>query len=161
MCIAVAALLAAALIVAPASLHAKSDTANRRRATLGALGKIRASWEHLLHTKQVDGILQCYAPDAVFLQPTGERIVGTAALRTLFQTITTTFNSDLSLQSHNVEYSGNLAYDSGDFQETLTNISTGAKINTHGSYIFFYKRQPNGDWLIVQNVWTGAPPPGT
>jgi ketosteroid isomerase-like protein len=72
-----------------------------------------------------------------------------------------TFNSDLTLHSQNLETSGDLAYDSGEFQESLTTITTGAKIATKGSYIIIYKRQPGGVWQIVQHVWTGTPPPGT
>jgi hypothetical protein len=52
-----------------------------------------------------------------------------------------------------------LAYDSGDFKETLTTIATGGKITAKGSYIIIFKRQPNGSWQIVQHVWTGVPPP--
>jgi ketosteroid isomerase-like protein len=118
------------------------------------------SWVQDLRTKQLEPILKFYVPDAVFLQPTGERITGSAALRTLFQTIMATFNSDLTLHSQNLETSGDLAYDSGDFQETLTTIATGAKITAKGSYIIIFKRQPNGSWQIVQHVWTGTPPPG-
>ena len=129
--------------------------------TLVTLAKIREAWVLDLRTKQLEPILKFYASNAVFLQPTGERITGSAALRTLFQTIMATFNSDLTLHSQNLETSGDLAYDSGDFQETLTTIATGAKITTKGSYIIIYKRQPNGSWQIVQHVWTGAPPPGT
>jgi len=72
-----------------------------------------------------------------------------------------TFNSDLTLHSQNLETSGDLAYDSGDFQETLTTIATGAKVTSKGSYIIIYRRQPRGDWQIVQQVWTGTPPAGT
>jgi ketosteroid isomerase-like protein len=72
-----------------------------------------------------------------------------------------TFNSDLTLHSQNLETSGDLAYDSGDFQETLTTIATGAKANAKGSYIIIFRHQPNGSWQIVQQVWTGTPAPGT
>jgi ketosteroid isomerase-like protein len=71
------------------------------------------------------------------------------------------FNSDLTLHSQNLEASGDLAYDSGDFQETLTNTATGAKIASKGSYIIIFKRQLGGNWQIVQQVFTGVPPPGT
>jgi ketosteroid isomerase-like protein len=138
-----------------------SPTANPQASTIVALAKIREAWVQDLRTKQLEPILKFYAPDAVFLQPTGERITGSAALRTLFQTIMTTFNSDLTLHSQNLETSGDLAYDSGDFKETLTTIATGAKITAQGSYIIIFKRQPNGSWQIVQHVWTGTPPPGT
>lgn len=128
---------------------------------LVTLAKIREAWVQDLRTKQLEPMLKFYAPDAVFLQPTGERITGSAALRSLFQSIMATFNSDLTLHSQNLETSGDLAYDSGDFEETLTTIATGAKISSKGSYVIIFKRQPSGSWKIVQQVWTGTPPPGT
>jgi ketosteroid isomerase-like protein len=136
-------------------------TAVPQPSTRVALTKIREAWVQDLRTKQLEPILKFYAPDAVFLQPAGDRITGSAALRTLFQTIMATFNSDLSLHSQNLETSGDLAYDSGDFEESLTTIATSAKITSKGSYILIYKRQPNGSWQIVQQVWTGTPPAGT
>jgi ketosteroid isomerase-like protein len=129
--------------------------------TSAALAKIRETWIQDLRTKQLEPILKFYAPDAVFLQPTGERITGSAAIRKLFQSIMAAFNSDLTLHSQNLEASGDLAYDSGDFHETLTNTATGAKIASKGSYIIIFKRQPGGNWQIVQQVFTGVPPPGT
>jgi ketosteroid isomerase-like protein len=122
---------------------------------------MREAWVQDLRTKQLEPILKFYAPDAAFLQPNGERITGLAALRTLFQTIMSTFTSDLTLHSQNLETSGDLAYDSGDFQETLTIIATGAKLTSKGSYVIIFKRPPGGSWHIVQQVWTGTPPPGT
>jgi ketosteroid isomerase-like protein len=154
---AVIAFLALVTILAPTF----SPAATPQASTIVALAKIREAWVQDLRTKQLEPILKFYAPDAVFLQPTGERITGSAALRTLFQTIMATFNSDLTLHSQNLETSGDLAYDSGDFKETLTTIATGAKITAQGSYIIIFKRQPNGSWQIVQHVWTGSPPPGT
>jgi len=138
-----------------------STTAASQSPTLASLAKIREAWSQDLHTKQLEPILKLYAPDAVFLQPSGERITGSAALRTLFQNIMATFDSGLTLHSQNLEASGDLAYDSGDFQESLTTIATGAKITSQGSYIIIFKRQPDGSWQIVQQVFTGIPPAGT
>jgi ketosteroid isomerase-like protein len=136
-------------------------SATGQTSTSAALAKIRETWIQDLRAKQLEPLLKFYALDAVFLQPTGERITGSAAIRTLFQTIMAAFNSDLTLHSQNLEASGDLAYDSGDFQETLTNTATGAKISSNGSYIIIFKRQPAGNWKIVQQVFTGVPPPGT
>jgi ketosteroid isomerase-like protein len=153
------AILAFAAILAPS--FSTAATAAPQNSTLVTLAKIREAWVQDLHTKQLEPILKFYAPDAAFLQPSGERLTGSAALRTLFVTIMSNFNSDLTLQSQNLETSGDLAYDSGDFQESLTTIATGAKITSKGSYILIFKRQPNGTWLIVQQVFTGTPPAGT
>jgi ketosteroid isomerase-like protein len=151
------AFLGFATILAPTFSPA---AAAPQASTIVTLAKIREAWAEDLRTKQLEPILKFYAPDAAFLQPTGERITGSAALRTLFQTIMATFNSDLTLQSQNLETSGDLAYDSGDFRESLTTIATGAKITSKGSYIIIFKRQPDRSWQIVQHVWTGTPPPG-
>jgi len=153
------AFLAFATILAPT--FSPTATTAAQASTIVTLAKIREVWVQDLRTKQLEPILKFYAPDAVFLQPTGERITGSAALRTLFQTVMATFNSDLTLHNQNLEISCDLAYDSGDFQETLTTIATGARITSKGSYIIIFKHQPNGGWQIVQQVWTGVPPPGT
>ena len=152
-------LLAFVTIHAPA--FSQTASASPKGSSLETFAKLREAWVQDLRTKQLEPILKFYAADAAFLQPNGERLTGSAALRTLFQTIMASFNSDLTLHSQNLETSGNLAYDSGDFQESLTNIASGAKITSKGSYIIIYKRQPNGSWQIVQHVWTGTPPPGT
>jgi ketosteroid isomerase-like protein len=138
-----------------------ATVAGSQASTVATLAKIRQEWVQDLRTKQLEPILQFYASDAVFLQPTGERITGSAAIRNLFQTIMAGFNSDLTLHSENLETSGDLAYDSGNFEEVLTNIASGATITSKGSYVIIFKRQRNGGWKIVQHVWTGTPPPGT
>ena len=152
------AFVAFAAILAPTF---STTTAAPQNSTLVALARIREAWVQDLHTKQLEPILKFYAPEAAFLQPNGDRLTGSPALRTLFVTIMANFNSDLTLHSQNLEASGDLAYDSGDFQEGLTTIATGAKIDSKGSYILIFKRQPNGTWLIVQQVFTGTPPAGT
>lgn len=138
-----------------------SDFADAQASTVASLTKIREAWVEDLRTKQLEPILKFYAPNAAFLQPDGARLTGSAALRTLFQTIMATFNSDLTLHSQSLETSGDLAYDSGDFQENLTTIASGAKVTSRGSYVIIFKHQPNGSWLIVQQVFTGTPPAGT
>ena len=151
--------LALAAVTAPAFSAVRASAS--QDATLAVLVKLREDWVTALHTKQLEPILQFYAADAAFLQPSGERITGAAALRSLFQMIMTTFNSDLMLHSLNLETSGDVAYDSGDFEENLTNIASGAKIASKGSYVIIYKRQANGSWKIVLHAWTGIPPAGT
>lgn len=148
-----------AAILAPISLSNAQPIPQAK--TLATLAGIREAWVRDLHDKQLEPILKFYAPDAAFLQPNGERVTGAAALRNLFHSIMATFDSNLTLHSLRLETSGDLAYDSGEFVEALTNIATGAKISSKGSYIVIYKRQAGGPWQIVQHVWTGTPPAGT
>jgi ketosteroid isomerase-like protein len=146
------ALLSAAVLltqVAPALATPQADA-------LVSIARLREAWTQDLHDKHLEAILKFYAADASFLQPSGERIAGQTALRGLFTTVMGTFDSNLTLHSVNVEISGDLAYDSGDYQETLVTINTGAKATARGGYLMVFKRQTGGEWKIVQHVWTGT-----
>ncbi len=120
---------------------------------------LREQWAKDLHDKHIEDSLAQYAPDADFISDTG-RTHGTAALRQLFQTVTTTLDSDLTFHSERVEISGDLAYDSGTYKETLTTRATGKTQKMTGDYVTVYRRMkaPNGNavWVIAEQVWTGT-----
>jgi hypothetical protein len=94
------AFLAFAMVLAPSFSH--TATAAPQASTIVALAKIREAWVQDLRNKELEPILKFYAADAVFLQPTGERIIGATAIRNLFQSIMAAFNSDLVLHSQNL-----------------------------------------------------------
>jgi ketosteroid isomerase-like protein len=120
-------------------------------------GELREAWARNLHDKHIEASAAEYAADGEFLQPDGSRVKGTAALRHLFEMITRTFDSDLTFTSVRVETSGDLAYDSGTYRETLIARATGKRQDSKGSYLTVYHRERGGPWLIVQQVWTGIP----
>ena len=120
---------------------------------------LRDQWTRDLHAKRIDDSLAQYAPDADFISDAG-RTHGMAALRQLFQTITATFDSDLTFNSQRVEVSGDLAYDCGAWTETVVTRATGKTQHMAGDYLTVYRREKaaNGNalWLIVEQVWTGG-----
>jgi uncharacterized protein (TIGR02246 family) len=122
-----------------------------------AAAKIRDQWSKDLHDKRVDEIVLLYAPDATFLTPNGERVNGRDAIRTLTKQAMASFTSDLTFQSIRFESSGTLAYDEGQFRETLTNSSNGSVSHSSGSYLMVFKRQTDGNWLIAEQAWVAAP----
>lgn len=122
--------------------------------------RLREEWALNLREKHVDASMALYAADAEFLQPDGQRVKGTDALRKLFENITKTFNSDLTFTPQRVETSGDLTYDSGTYRETLVTRATGTRMESRGSYLTVYRRGKGGVWLIVEQVWTGAPVEG-
>jgi ketosteroid isomerase-like protein len=121
-----------------------------------AFEQLRTTWAHNLRDKKIDASVAAYAPDAEFLQPDGSRVRGAAALRKLYETITTTYNSDLTFESQRVESSGSLAYDSGTYSETLIDRASGKPQISKGSYLTVYRRNPGRGWLIIEQVWTGS-----
>ena len=51
---------------------------------------------------------------------------------------------------------GDLAFDSGDYSETLVPTKSGPDQHYKGDYLIVFRRQKDGHWLIVQQVWTFA-----
>lgn len=118
-------------------------------------GNLRREWAQDLHEKRVDASVALYAPDATFIKQDGSRVHGTAALRDLYRMITSSFDSDLTFASQRVENSGNLAYDSGTYKETLVTRASGRTQHMSGSYLTVYRREKDR-WVIVEQVWTGG-----
>lgn len=124
----------------------------------GAVARVRIQWAHFLNAKQIDPLMSLYAPNAVFLQPTGARISGAPTIRAMTQKIWSTLTPDITMHAVTTKIACDMAYDEGDFQETLTSVSNGAKQRTQGQYVMIFKRDLHGRWLIAEQVWTGAEP---
>ena len=56
------------------------------------------------------------------------------------------------------DHSGDLAYDSGEYRESLVKLSDQTKAEVQGNYVMVFKRQPDGTWLIAEQMWTLVTP---
>jgi ketosteroid isomerase-like protein len=127
---------------------------HKQPAVADELARIRSEWSKDLHDKQLDRLVALYAPDAVFMKPSGRRVSGRPAIRDLCKSVMDTFTSDISMHSLATDHSGDLAYDSGEYSESLVKTSDGTKADIEGNYVMILKRQPDGNWLIAEQIWT-------
>jgi len=151
------ALTMAVLVGSTAAAQSSHDPYPAVTITAGdAFATLREQWARNLHDKRIDASVAEYAPDAEFIDPGGNRIVGADALRQLFTTVTQTYDSDLQFQSQRVVTAGEMAYDSGAYHETLLLRSNGKQQLSTGNYLTVYRRGKDGSWLIAEQVWTGS-----
>jgi uncharacterized protein (TIGR02246 family) len=143
--------------VASQSIDPVSKKQPAKSAIAAKLSQVCGQWARYWRQEQLDNVVALYAPDAVFLTGTGDRISGRSAIQALFKTAMEGHTSDLTPRSLVTEVSGNLAYDSGDYMETIISASGVAKTELKGNYVIVFKRQPNGRWLIIEHVWTDKP----
>jgi ketosteroid isomerase-like protein len=122
------------------------------------IAKRRDVWVALWNSRQINQVVTFYAPDAMFLTASGERTTGLFEIRNLFESMRNLNTSNLRLYSLAFEQSGDLAYDSGSYSETMA-LPDNPHHEIRGSYLAVYKLQPDGRWLIVQHVWTAASAP--
>jgi ketosteroid isomerase-like protein len=118
---------------------------------------LRNAWAADLHEKRLEQSADLYAVDAIFVTSDGRRFVGRAAIRSLYRAMTSAFTSDIHFHSLAQAASGSLAYDTGAFDEVLTNPKTGGTQRLKGTYLTLYGLEA-GRWLIIEQVWTGKEP---
>ena len=120
--------------------------------------RLRTEWAKDLRAKQLDQIATLYAPDAVYLLPSGARVTGRPAIRDICKKIMDHFTSEITFQSLASDHSGDLAYDSGEYRESLVKLSDQTKAEVQGNYVMIFRRQPDGTWLIAEQMWTLVTP---
>ena len=141
--------------VASAAGETNADTPQSSAAESERVAHVSEQWARLWSAKNLDAVLALYADDADFLPASGVRVTGRAAIRDLFAKALTDNNPDIHVQSKTTNVSGDLAYDIGEYQETIT--SGGKTLSGSGSYLVVLKRDGAMGWLIVAQMWTDIP----
>jgi len=119
--------------------------------TTDEVGAVRDRWAVAFNAKQLDGVMSTYAMDAVFLPITGNRVVSAHAIEELYRRIWAQVTPAITLHSHVIERYGDLAYDSGDYEESVT--GGGATLALAGAYVFVFRHEGTS-WHIVEQIWT-------
>ena len=86
---------------------------------------LSTTWAAAWSAKDLDTIMQLYAPEPVFLANSGERWSGADEIRTNFAMGLSSFTPSLTLHSLGSAASGHLAYDSGTYDEIITAVRGG------------------------------------
>jgi len=130
-----------------------SNPAGQRGAS--GVAQISENWAKDWSAKNIDALMALYAEDAVFLPANGIRVTGRSAIRDLFEKAQTVISSDLRVHSKVTEQSGDLAYDSGEYEETAN--SGGVTRSGRGNYLVVFRRHGKNQWRIVEHMWTDVP----
>src|SRR6478672_10123814 len=103
-----------------------------------------------LRSKNLEDVLKLYTQRAVFVDPSGTRYRGPAALRDLYTRVFATFDSDIVMSTQSIMQGkrSNVCIEEGTFTENLRTRATGTSMHSVGSYRFTYELQSNGQWLL-------------
>jgi len=115
---------------------------------------VRDAWLTAFNARQLEPALALYTDDAVFLPPTGNRIAGSAALRGLYTQAFAARTVHLTLTSAQLTRHGDLAYDSGDYRESVDQNGQHGELS--GGYVFVYRHTDAG-WRVAAQSWSEAP----
>ena len=121
---------------------------------------VDAEWARAAKVGNGEAIAALYASDAVLLPP-GEPMVKGDAAKKYWVDFANGFSGPVELNTMAVEGGGDVASAIGTYSMTLTPKKAGAKPmpKEEGKYIEVLKRQDDGSWKIVYDIWNPNAPP--
>lgn len=119
-----------------------------------ALRDLDAQWSAAAGAKDLDKTVSYYAEDAIVMPPNASAATTREAIRSAWKEMLTTPGAAISWKATKVEVakSGDLAYVSGTYEETMTDAS-GKPVNDRGKYVEIFKKQADGTWKVIADIW--------
>ena len=124
-----------------------------------ALRDLDAQWSAAAAAKDLDKTVSYYSADAVVMPPNAPSATTKEAIRSAWKEMLTSPGAAISWKATKVEVakSGDLAYVSGTYEETMTDAS-GKPVKDHGKYVEIFKKQADGTWKVVADIWNSDLP---
>jgi uncharacterized protein (TIGR02246 family) len=101
-----------------------------------------------------------YADDAIVMAPGAEAWRGRDAIRKGFTGMMTAMPAkEFSLKTDDITVGGELAVETGSYEMTVQ-PKGGKEMKDKGKYVVVWKRQADGSWKIIRDIFNSdAPPP--
>lgn len=110
-------------------------------------------------TKDLGGLTANYADDAIILPQNGPMVTGRENREAFFKEMVN-MTSDFKFSMSTFDASGDLAYEIGTYTGTMQMPGMASVADT-GKFITVWKRQADGKWMIVADIFnTNLTPPG-
>ena len=124
-----------------------------RKETAGIIRAMDAEFVRNVAAGDAEALVNAfYAEDAEVLPPHAPLLSGREAILAFWKGGLLAAGAQVSLDTRRIEESGDLAYGSGVY--TLTMPAPGGGTTTDkGKYVVVYRRQANGEWRAVADIF--------
>jgi ketosteroid isomerase-like protein len=121
-----------------------------------AIHQVGETYVKLALANDSKGSVALYTVDATVLPSHHPAIQGRAAIQAWMEAPGPKLSK---FESHSLELEGrgDLAYDRGTYAVAL-DVPGGAPIEDHGNYLTIFRKQMDGSWLILRDMWTSEVP---
>jgi ketosteroid isomerase-like protein len=125
-----------------------------------AIRQANARLEELVRARRTDDVFRVfYAEDAVLYPPGSEPVSGSEAIRALWRALASSGEVTLGLAPEDIQQHGDAAVEIGRWTLDVVPAAGGAAARDHGRYIVIWKRQPDGAWRAVRDIWNSSRTP--
>ena len=126
-----------------------------------ALRKLDDEWSKAAGSRDVEKTISYYSDDAVVMPPNIATLTGKEPIRTLWKSMlgSPDFSGGWKATKVEVARSGDLAYVSGTYEFNEKDDS-GKPITDKGKYLEVWKKQADGNWKCVADMFSSDLPAG-
>ena len=137
------------------------QTSDTRAADESALRKLDDEWSRAAGSRDVEKTTSYYSDDAVVMPPNIPTLSGKEPIRTLWKSMLSSpeFSGGWKATKVEVARSGDLAYVSGTY-EFNEKDDNGKPITDKGKYLEVWKKQADGSWKCVADMFSSDLPVG-
>ena len=144
------------ILVAAAIGVAQADAASDVEAITAVLN----TYEQVLNTSDLDGVMRLYAEDGVFMPQHSPSAVGHDAVRKTYEHVFGMIKLDVEFDIIEVErISRGWAFARTNSRGTVTVLADGAKVAEANQELFIFRKQSDGVWKIARYAFSTTNPP--
>jgi uncharacterized protein (TIGR02246 family) len=142
--------VALALVAAGCGQQAPPDT---RAADESAIRDLDVKWSSVAAAKDLEGTVSYYADDASLLPPNASIETGKTAIHAAWAELLGSVDS-ITWQPNKIEVSrsSDMAYLIGAYQ-LKSKDANGRTVDDHGKYVEVWKKQADGNWKVVADIF--------
>jgi uncharacterized protein (TIGR02246 family) len=124
-----------------------------------AIRDMAIEWVDAANAKDVERMVSGFTDGASVLPPNAPIATGKEAIRKVWSELAEMPGLSESTQVTKVEVSrmGDLAYSFGTYEST-SNDPEGNPVTERGKWVAVYKKQPDGSWKAVLDIWNSDQP---
>jgi ketosteroid isomerase-like protein len=124
-------------------------------ADITAIKASESTWVSAANSKDWVALAMLYAEDAIVMPPNHPIVTGRADIQKLFESFPPM--SGFQLPIAEIEGRGDLAVVRGTYSLTI-NQEGAAPVTDTGNWMEMRRKQANGSWLIVRDIWNSDTP---
>ena len=151
-------IVAGVLLAIVACAKADETPAHDPAADKAAVDAVRNQEQTFLNAGNVDSLLTLYADDIDMMAPGAPAARGAAAVREVAAGMLRDATPSVSYTSSSVEITGDIAIDRYAATFTVTPKSGGPATTETIKGLHVLRRQADGSWKIIQDIWNADPP---
>ena len=151
--------LAAALATLACSRPDGEDPAPNHAAIQSGFDSAATRLLMALRADAVDSVLALMAEDVILMPPHEPVLKGRTAVRPWYEGLVTQLRTvSLTVQDREVRIGGEWVTEVAGFEWKLAPVAGGAEITEQGTYLQVWRREPDGRFLLIREVWNSSTP---